>query len=86
MNRPGIVGDSIARENGVMNRSKSYSPEIWGRAVPMVFEHQREYESEWAAMCSILNKIGCTAETLRKWVRRSKIDRGETIRNDEFRS
>ena len=36
----------------------------------MVFEHEREYESQWAAMASIASKIGCTAETLRKWVRR----------------
>ena len=60
-----------------MNRSKRYSPEIRERAVGMVFEHQREYESEWAAMCSISSKIGCTAETLRKWVRRSETDQGK---------
>ena len=36
-----------------------------------------EYESEWAAMCSISSKIGCTAETLRKWVRRSETDQGK---------
>ena len=60
-----------------MNRSKRYSPEIRERAVRMVFEHQREYESEWAAMCSISSKIGCTAETLRKWVRRSETDQGK---------
>ena len=40
-------------------------------------EHQSEYESEWAAMCSISSKIGCTAETLRKWVRRSETDQGK---------
>ena len=43
----------------------------------MVFEPQSEYESEWAAMCSISSKIGCTAETLRKWVRRSETDQGK---------
>jgi transposase-like protein len=43
----------------------------------MVFEHQNEYKSQWAAMCSISSKIGCTAETLRKWVRRSEIDQGK---------
>ena len=58
---------------------KRYSPEIRERAVRMVFEHQREYESEWAAMCSISSKIGCTAETLRKWVRRSETDRGKRL-------
>ena len=60
-----------------MNRSKRYSPEIRERAVRMVFEQQSEYESEWAAMCSISSKIGCTAETLRKWVRRSETDQGK---------
>ncbi len=60
-----------------MNRSKRYSPEIRERAVRMVFEPQSEYESEWAAMCSISSKIGCTAETLRKWVRRSETDQGK---------
>jgi transposase len=42
----------------------------------MVFEHQGEHESQWAAICSIAAKIGCTAETLRKWVRRSERDQG----------
>ena len=60
-----------------MNRSKRYSTEIRERAVRMVFEHQREYKPVWAAMCSISDKIGCTAETLRKWVRRSEIDQGK---------
>ena len=60
-----------------MNTKKRYPPEIRERAVRMVFEHQREYESEWAAMCSISSKIGCTAETLRKWVRRSETDQGK---------
>lgn len=59
-----------------MKTNKRYSPEIRERAVRMVFEHQNEYESQWAAMCSISSKIGCTAETLRKWVRRSETDQG----------
>jgi transposase-like protein len=42
----------------------------------MVFEHQREYPSQWQAVVSIASKIGCTAETLRKWVRRAEIDSG----------
>jgi transposase-like protein len=42
----------------------------------MVFEHQAEYDSQWAAMNSIAGKIGCTAETLRKWVRRAERDQG----------
>ena len=62
-----------------MNRSKRYSPEIRERAVRMVFEHQRGYGSGWAAMCLISNKNGCTAETLRKWVRRAGYDTGEML-------
>ena len=59
-----------------MNRSTRYSPEIRERAVRMVFEHQAEYDSQWAALNSIAAKIGCTAETLRKWVRRAERDQG----------
>jgi len=55
-----------------MNRATRYSPEIRERAVRMVFEHQAEYDSQWAALNSIAWKIGCTAETLRKWVRRAE--------------
>ena len=42
----------------------------------MVFDHQAEYDSQWAALNSIAGKIGCTAETLRKWVRRAERDQG----------
>jgi len=42
----------------------------------MVFEHGNEHGSEWEAMCSIAEKIGCSAETLRKWVRRTEVDSG----------
>ena len=59
-----------------MNRQTRYSPEFRERAVRLVFEHQEEYDSQWAAMNSIAGKIGCTAETLRKWVRRAERDQG----------
>ena len=55
-----------------MSTSTKYSPEVRERAVRMVFEHQGEYESQWAAIVSIGAKIGCTAETLRKWVRQAE--------------
>ena len=59
-----------------MNKQTRYSPEIRERAVRMVFEHQAEYDSQWSALNSIAGKIGCTAETLRKWVRRAERDQG----------
>jgi transposase-like protein len=59
-----------------MSRSNRYSPEVRQRAVRMVFEHEHEYASEWAAIESIAAKIGCASETLRKWVRRQERDEG----------
>jgi transposase len=59
-----------------MNKSIRYSPEVRERAVRLVFEHQGEHTSQWAALNSIASKIGCTPETLRKWVRRAERDQG----------
>ena len=59
-----------------MKTKKRYPPEIKERAVRMVFEHQGEYGSQWAAINSIAGKIGCTAETLRKWLRQAERDQG----------
>src|SRR3546814_18785746 len=49
--------------------TNKFSPEVRERAVRMVDEHRADYGSEWAAMTSIAGKIGCTAETLRRWCR-----------------
>lgn len=57
--------------------SVRYSPEVRARAVRMVFDHQADYPSQWAALQSIAAKFGCTAETLRKWVRREERDTGQ---------
>jgi transposase len=59
-----------------MNRSTRYPKEVRDRAVRMVFEHEREYSSQWAAITSIASKLGMTPETLRKWVRRAETDEG----------
>ena len=60
-----------------MTRVTRYSPEVQERAVRMVSEHAAEYESQWAAIVSIAAKMGCTAETLRRWVRQSERDSGK---------
>jgi transposase len=59
-----------------MTKVKKYSLEVRERAVRLVFEHQEEYASQWAAISSISQKIGCTPETLRSWVRRAERDTG----------
>ena len=59
-----------------MARRSRYSPEVRERAVRMVSEHEGEHGSQWAALSSIAPKIGCTAETLRKWVRQAERDQG----------
>jgi len=59
-----------------MKQSKRYSPEVRQRAVRMVFEHQGEYTSQWAAIGSIAGKFGCTPETLRNWTRQAERDHG----------
>jgi transposase len=55
---------------------KKFSPEVRERAVRMVLEHQGEHETLWAAIVSISAKIGCSAETLRAWVRQAERDAG----------
>ena len=59
-----------------MNTSKRYAPEVRQRAVRMVFDHEADYPSQWAAIGAIAPKIGCTPETLRSWVRQAERDAG----------
>jgi transposase len=59
-----------------MEPRKRYSPEVRERAVRMVFEHSSEYSSQWEAIRSIAPKIGCSPETLRKWLRQAERDQG----------
>jgi transposase len=56
--------------------SNRFSPEVRQRAVRMVLDHGGDHASQWAAIGSIAAKIGCTSETLRKWVRLAERDQG----------
>lgn len=57
-------------------RGQAWPAEVRERAVRMVFDHQHEHGSQWEAICSVAEKLGPTAETVRKWVRRAEIDGG----------
>ncbi|QSW11030.1 IS3 family transposase [Escherichia coli] len=59
-----------------MTKNTRFSPEVRQRAIRMVLESQDEYDSQWATICSIAPKIGCTPETLRVWVRQHERDTG----------
>ena len=60
-----------------MGRRSKFPAEMRERAVRLVFEQQGNHESQWAAIVSIAGKMGCTPETLRKWVRQMERDGGQ---------
>ena len=60
-----------------MGSRSRYAPEVKERAVRLVQEQEREHGSEWSAIRSVASKIGCSAETLRNWVRQAERDAGK---------
>ena len=60
-----------------MARPPKYSPELRERAVRMVQEHAAEYPSQWAAIRSVGEKLGCSVEALRRWIRQAERDTGQ---------
>lgn len=68
-----------------MGKASRYSPEVQERSVKLVFEQTEKHESQWAAICSVAEKIGCTPETLRRWVREAEREsqKGISLNTDE---
>src|SRR2546425_12358709 len=60
-----------------MARPSKYSPELRERAVRMVFEHAPDYPSQWVTIRSVAEKLGCSVEALRRWVRQAERDAGQ---------
>jgi transposase len=60
-----------------MGRRSKYSPELRERAVRMVQEHATDYPSQWVAIRSVAEKLGCSVEALRRWVRQRERDHGQ---------
>ena len=55
----------------------SYSPQVRERSVRLMLEAGGDHPTKWSASNSVSAKIGCTAETLRKWVRQAERDGGQ---------
>ena len=64
-------------EHRKQRTTKPYSPEFRERAVRLAREHRDEYNSESAALIAIAEKLGCSPDSLRVWVRQAQRDDGE---------
>jgi len=60
-----------------MNRQTKYPPELRERAIRMVYEQREHHESQWAAIESVAQKVGCTAQTLRNWIAKAEVKAGD---------
>ena len=71
-----MVDTPTFEKDGVMPNHAPYPAELRERAVRMVLDHAEEYGSQWEAICSVAEKLGPNAETVRLWVRRAETDAG----------
>ena len=69
-----------------MSTTQRYSPEVRERACGWSLSTRQNTSREWAAIVSIADKIGCTPESLRQWVRQAEREGGQARRTDKFRT
>lgn len=65
-----------------MARSSRHPREVRERAVALVLESQSDYGSQWEAIVSVAEKVGASAESLRRWVRQGEVDAGRRAGTD----